>query len=112
MAWDWLKAIPMWDWHKLALIGWPGWDREPRADEPLRVDMSFVSGEGLSSHAVASKFDDIATAAFYWRDFTGSGIPFVDTGDAYRSSFWFSRRADFETFRSHNGISSQEPGEE
>lgn len=98
MAWDWLKKIPMWDWHPIQLAGYPGWDRIPGDDEPPRVDMSCVYGQGIQSRDLAVAFDDIAEAAFYYRDFTDDGIPFVREGDVYRSAFWFARFADKERF--------------
>lgn len=98
--WDWRRYVPMWDWHSLAMIGWPGWEREPGGKEPLRIDLSFTVGEGKSSHAVAAEFDDLAVAACYYRDFTENGSPFVRSGDTYRSAFWFSSRVDMERFES------------
>lgn len=90
----WLKMIPMWDWHSVQLADYPGWDRDPGDKQPPRVDVSCVTGRGVQSRDLAVAFDDIADSAFYYRDFTDDGIPFVRDGDAYRSSFWFARLAD------------------
>lgn len=97
-GWDWLQKVPVWDFHELAVKGWPDWEREPGAEEPLRVNLSFVFGEGESSRKLAVAFDDVATAPFYYRDFTDDGIPFCSKGDPYRSAFWFARAVDKEAF--------------
>lgn len=97
-SWDWNKALPIDEWHKLCLAGWPGWDKDPASGEPWGVFLVVRKGQGGSSRDMAVEWDDLSAAPFYYRDWTDSGLPFVEEGEAYRSGFWFARRADRDAF--------------
>lgn len=98
--WDWDKMIPGFDYHKLAVLDWPGWDKINEGC-PAYVQFVCVKGNGQSSREVAIEFDDMAEGQFYYRDFTNSGLPFVEKNESYRSLFVFQRFSDFEKFKNH-----------
>jgi hypothetical protein len=96
----WLKRLLMWDWHAVALDGWPGWERtNDEGRNPHWVSVRVRHKLDPSTHEMSSRFDDVAEAAFYNRDHTKSGLPFCSDGEEYRGSFWFQTRADAERFR-------------
>lgn len=94
----WLKYVLMWDWHELCLKDWPGWDRSESGKNPPYVEISVRKGTDTSSRDLAIRFDDLAEWRFYYRDWTGSGLPFVSDGEVYRSGFWFQKKEDREKF--------------
>lgn len=96
-VWNWNRMLCMADYYKLALAGWPGWDK-PNGSEPPMTGLSHKAGVGKSSRELAIEFDDIAEGKFYYRDFTDSGIPIVSDGEVYRSQFTFQYASDFEKF--------------
>lgn len=95
-GWDWKHNVGIMEWHHL-YPKYPGWELED--DKPLYVDLTIKKGRDKSSHKIASEWDDIAEGAFYWRDWTDSGLPFVDKGETYRSAFWFALRSDRDKFK-------------
>lgn len=95
---DWSRYMGMTEWHHASFEGWPGWDRDAGAEEPVSVTLLVTKGKDKSSHKMASEFDDIATNDFYWRDWTESSLPFVDDGETYTSKFWFKKREDRAAF--------------
>ena len=96
--WDWAKMIPSWDYHALASVGWPGWEK--RNSEPDSVALAFThDGESFRSRDIAIEWDDLAEGQFYYRDYTADAMPFVGAGDKYESIFVFQLLRDAEKFR-------------
>ena len=93
----WKKKLLMWDWHEHALKGYPGWQLDSDR-HPYFHKFVVVKGKGRSSHRIASDWDDSATERFYHRDWTSSGLPFVDDGETYWTGFWFESKAERERF--------------
>jgi hypothetical protein len=98
----WKKNIPSWDWYPLVFAKWPDWEKE--GDFPPFVELIITKGKGKSSHEMAVEFDDIAQGNFYWRDWTDSGLPFVDKGESYKSCFWFEFVFDRDIFKQKFGV--------
>jgi hypothetical protein len=104
-SWDWRAALPSLEWHGISLKGWPGWDRTlvyrrgaiMPADYPPTV-LITTSKRRASSRTLAILFDDMARGAFYYRDWTASGLPFVNDDEIYHSRFWFQRESDRAAF--------------
>ena len=97
MNWDWNKMIASWDWHSLCLDCWPDWEKFD--DKPSFVEFDCVKGSGRQSRDLAIEIDDWAKGQFYYRDWTKSGLPFVDDGEVYHSCFWFQYKADADEFQ-------------
>lgn len=102
--WDWKRAIPSWDWHDLALAQppFPGWELDDEGGSPWFVLHELVRGE-TESRTMAIEFDDISEGAFYYRDWTSSGIPFLNDGEVYWSGFWFQLKTDAIAFQEKFG---------
>lgn len=96
----WIKRLLMWNWHWCSLDGWPGWHiiGEGHEKHPPFVQLTITSGEGKSSHTIASEWDDLAKGLFYHRDWTDSGIPCVSKNEQYRAGFWFEKIEDRDAF--------------
>ena len=95
--WDWNKKIPMWDWHEIALSGFPDWEK-PNGEIPASVFLTIVNGIDKSSHKIASETDDTCKGKFYYRDYTKSGLPFIRESEIYNSRFWFQFQSDAQNF--------------
>ena len=96
--WDWLKMLPMWEYHQLVLDKWPGWELD--IDAPTYVTLTFTHEKGgKGSREIAIEWDDLARGQFYYRDYTKNNLPLVEYGDRYESIFIFQLLADAETFR-------------
>lgn len=95
--WDWNKMIPSWDFYDIQLSGYPGW-------EPRSIIQEHRKGVGKSSRDQAIEWDDISRGNFHYRDWTESGMPFLSTGEPYRSIFTFQFVGDYMRFRAHFGI--------
>jgi hypothetical protein len=50
------------------------------------------------SHPLMVETDDKIVGRFYSRDYTSSGLPFVDDNEIYWSGYWFEFRHDAEFF--------------
>lgn len=96
----WLKRVLMWNWHWIALDGYPEWDLVESANgrHPPFVELLVVKGRDRPASEIEIEWDDHATGLFYHRDWTADGIPFVRDGDAYRAGFWFQKAPDAEAF--------------
>jgi len=88
--WDWRNMLPSSIFHAMLLDGMPGWERDSGI---YQVRFSIIKGVS-SSRQIATWWDDLATGQFYYRDFTDSGLPFVDDGEVYKSSFYFQFKHD------------------
>lgn len=93
----WRRLLPSDIYHKLSLSDYPTFDINDENDQPYFLRCYFVSGTGESSRSVAIEFDDVATGAFYYRDYTG-GLPFIYAGDEYVSVFTFQLKEDYKEF--------------
>lgn len=98
----WIHKLLSWDWHMLALDGYPNWEIEASAakpDVPAFVRLTHVRGKGdIESRTLTREWDDIAEVDFYMRDWTDNGIPFVREGDTYWSGWWFATIAERDRF--------------
>jgi hypothetical protein len=99
----WKHKLLMWNWHGHALDGYPGWEltRNPgeHADHPAFIKLAHTKGGNqVTSHELASAWDDVAEVDFYQRDWTADGIPFVREGEVYWSGWWFATIAERERF--------------
>lgn len=111
----WRRKLLMWHWHDVSLAGYPGWDLEGPKPElqpgerdrrnPPFVKLTHVHGKGRSSSDLANAWDNIAVGRFYQRDWTESGIPFVNDGETYWSGWWFEYAADRDRFVAWEGAS-------
>lgn len=95
-GWKWMVASL--EYHMAASKELPGWDRDSDGKQ-FQLNLRVVKGKTMSSHTVACQWDDLATERFYYRDWTDSGLPFVDDGGQYMTGFVFARRMDYELFR-------------
>jgi hypothetical protein len=84
-GWDWKKKLPMTKWHELSLDGYGDWEKI--SEHPAWVHLTFEWGETRSSRNIAIEADDWVKGHFYYRDWTDSGIPFLNLGDKYESRF-------------------------
>lgn len=96
-GWDWNKLLPIDEFHKIAYAHYPAWEKND--DLPYCVDFSITKGKDRSSREIATEFDNIAVGHFYYRDWTESGLPFVDDGEVYRTAFIFQRVEDYIEFK-------------
>jgi hypothetical protein len=105
----WLKKVLMWDWHELALEGYPGWDLVESGGEkhPPFVKLSIRNGKDKSSEDITREFDDVAKGRFYGRDWSHSGSPFVRKGEVYDAGWWFEKREDAIEFMKRYGSTAQ-----
>lgn len=105
----WLKYVLMWDWHEIALAGYPCWDLEgaPGKCHPPYASLDVVNGKRKSSRDIAAEWDDLAVGRFYYRDWTDSGTPFVRKGETYHSGFWFEKIADRDRFVERYGAKKE-----
>lgn len=98
----WRKKVLMWDWHEIALAGYPGWDLvDPGAGyekRPPFVKLAIRNKVDKDSDDIDREFDDIATGKFYSRDFSRDGSVYVGEGEYYDAGWWFQKRADAYTF--------------
>lgn len=94
---DWNKKIFAHEFYKLALDGFPNWDK-PNGTEPVELRRSIVHNVDRSSHDIAVEVDDWCEGKFYFRDFTTSGLPFVDDGEVYQCVFIFEKECDVVEF--------------
>ena len=96
--WNWRAAIPSWAFSRLLIAGFPGWNvgREPPC-------VALHCSGSRRSREIASATDDVVTGLFYYRDWTETGLPFVEDKEVYRSGFWFQHRADAERFHREYG---------
>lgn len=100
----WKFRLLMWHFHSHSFDGFPGWEHEKIVhgqSVPAFVKLMHKrgkSGTDVESHALASAWDDVAEVDFYQRDWTGSGIPFVEGGEAYYSGWWFATIAERDRF--------------
>lgn len=96
----WLFKMSSFDWHPHCLDGYPGWELET-LDCPAFVKLTHTrgpSGSDVESNVLATKWDDLAEVEFYQRDWTSSGIPFVNEGEEYWSDWWFATIAEKDRF--------------
>lgn len=102
--WNWNKMIPSWDYYDLVHIKWPGWNKDPHTEQPYFSRFSIIKGTAKSSYEIANEWDDITQGNFWYRDFTDSGLPFVDDGEKYETLFVFQFKEDWEKFKGYLGI--------
>lgn len=94
------QKVLTWDWYKIALDGYPGWDlvNSAKGLHPPFVLLERHGRIDKTSTDIDREFDDIATGRFYSRDWTSDGIPFVNKGEVYHSGWWFQKREDAVRF--------------
>lgn len=95
--WDWNHFIPVWDFPRLSAR----WQKVNHTDCPF-VSLAMKRGY-VDSRKIAIEFDDIATGKCYYRDWTESGLPFVNEGETYQSGFWFEKLSDAQEFQKRYG---------
>lgn len=100
--WDWNKLIPSWLWHQICLDEYPAWEKEEDGN-PASVFIRVEHPKDKSSRTIAIEFDDLCHGAFYYRDFTEDGIPFIRDGDVYHARFWFQFKSDADMFLTNYG---------
>lgn len=98
----WRHRMLSWNFTSHSLDNYPGWEVE-RVEHgrpiPAFVKLTHTRGAGdVESHALAAAWDDIAEHDFYQRDWTDSGIPFVNGGETYWSGWWFATLAERDRF--------------
>lgn len=96
--WDWNKMITSWDYYELVHLEWPGWNKDPNTNQPYFSNFSILKGTQKSSREIAIEWDDLSEGNFWHRDFTESGLPFVDDGESYNTMFVFQFKRDWERF--------------
>ncbi len=96
----WRLRLLMWHWHSHSFDRYPEWEIEDREQgTPAFAKLTHVRGKGaVESHELAARWDDVAEAGFYQRDWTDDGIPFVGEGGTYRSGWWFATLAERDRF--------------
>ncbi len=101
----WLKRVLMWNWHWIALDGYPGWDLVGSGSDqhPPFAKLTIRKGSAKSAREIEIEWDDLATGLFYHRDWTDDGIPFVNDGETYWAGFWFEKTADRDAFVARYG---------
>ena len=95
---DWNKKIYAHAFYKLQFEGYPDWDK-PDGKEPEYVNFSTKKDVDRSSWDIAIETDDWCSGNFYFRDFTDSGLPFVNPNEVYRSCFIFQKADDAAEFK-------------
>jgi hypothetical protein len=93
--WTWKLLLPSQTYYSLELDGWPGWEK-PNGESVTTISFTIVKGHGKESRDMALLWDDQGHGQFWYRDFTDSGLPYVEDGEEYRSRFWFQFRDDAE----------------
>lgn len=105
-GWDWLKMIPSTNWYQITLNGYPDWELvsyEGDHPTPASIYLTIVQDVDRSSRDLAIETDDWVEGRFYYRDWTKSGIPFVDKNEEYYSRFWFQLEKDAKEFHNRYG---------
>jgi hypothetical protein len=95
--WDWKKAIPSRSFYQLSIENFPNWEK-PNGHNPKTVWLSIIKGLDKSSRIIAIEFDEISQGNFYYRDWTKSGLPFIDDREQYDAIFSFQFISDAEKF--------------
>jgi hypothetical protein len=95
--WDWNRLVPSSVFYKESLDGYPVWDRYASGSCHF-VMLEIVHQQDKPSRDIAIEFDDIAEGHFYYRDWTGSSLPFVDSSELYASGYWFELASDAYKF--------------
>lgn len=100
---DWNKKLASSDFYDIQFEGFKGWDKEKDKynmwEEPYQVSFQIIKGQDKSSREIAIEFDDISHGLFWTRDWTESGLPFVDGGEVYHTIFVFQFKEDWERFK-------------
>jgi hypothetical protein len=91
----WIKRVLMWNWHWIALDGYPGWDLVGEVNDrhPPFVKLAIVKGKDRPARDIEIEW-------------TSDGIPFVHDGETYHAGFWFEKLADREAFVGRYGGSA------
>lgn len=100
-GWTWRRLLPADIFHKTLFSGMIGWDLT-RDGENIQAILGHIREETLESIDIAREVDDRATGMFYTRDHTRSGLPWVETGDIYLSSWTFQLKGDALWFSSQH----------
>lgn len=93
----WKKKLLSWDWYDVVGDMYADWDLTDSGHPPF-VKLLIRNKTDKSSADITREFDDIAQGRFYTRDWTSSGLPFVDVGEVYTAGFWFQKREDAYEF--------------
>jgi len=100
----WRRYLLSWIRMSIELDGYLGWDVD--ADGfPWYVHLEHVRDKerDVESTTIRNAFDDISAGLFGSRDFTSSGLPFVDSQDLYWSGWWFQFKEDAVLFQKTYG---------
>ena len=89
----------------MSLKGWDlGWKKNLSSRDQIKINpkhfvmLEIKKGHNKSSRALATQFDDISKGFFYYRDWTSSGMPWLDENEIYWSGFWFEHLGDAKIF--------------
>jgi len=96
----WNHRLLTWNWHGHSIDGYPGWEIE-KDRVPAFVKLGHKRGgknTEVESADISKAWDDIAKGDFYQRDWTDSGIPFVNKGETYWSGWWFETISERDRF--------------
>ena len=97
MSNGWIKNISSDDFYSIHFNNYLGWDKI-NDKTPYYVLLETIKGKDKSSHKIGVEFDDISHGNFYWRDWTQSSLPFIDSGEVYWSGFSFQFVEDAKKF--------------
>lgn len=99
---DWKRMLAIDQFYHLQAAGFPGWNPDEKivmGREVSCVTFDTEKGKDKTSREMAVEFDGIAEGNFYYRDWTGSGLPFVEDKEVYNSRFWFQYSSDLQKFK-------------
>ena len=103
----WKKKLLMWDWHEVAIDGYPGWDlvEGDGGMHPPFVKIAIRNKVDKDSTDIDREFDDIASGRFYSRDWSRDGAFSVSDGEVYDAGWWFQKREDaYEFIKRYGGV--------
>jgi hypothetical protein len=101
----WRRYVLSWIRSAIEIGGWLGWDVDLTGTPPfvLLEHTRDKSKTQTESESILREFDDLATGLFGFRDWTSSGLPFVNNEEKYWSGWWFQFREDAKNFQERYG---------
>ena len=96
---SWRKQIASYEFNALHVTQYPGWEKDPKTQQPYTHSVLLKKDRTISSYELACAIDSQAEGCFYYRDFTKDNLPTVGEGEPYTSTFVFQFKADYERFQ-------------